>query len=167
MQDTRENSGPVTARWVKVLLGLSLAVNLAVAGMVAGIVLRHDGGRERQDRVAPLAAFGAPYMKALPRDDRRAVLRSLRAGEAGPLPDRAARRAMFLEVVEVLRARPFEPQALAEAVSRQSEASVAAQQRVQDAWLGVVGAMSQEERMAYADAVEALLDRGRSAGRTD
>ena len=167
MQDTRENGGPVTARWVKVLLGLSLAVNLAVAGMVAGIALRHDGGGERSDRVAYLAAFGAPYMRALPRDDRRALLRSLRSGEGGPLPDSAARRAMFHEVVEVLRARPFEPQALAEAVSRQAEASVAAQRRLQGAWLGVVAAMSQEERMAYADAVEALLDRGRSATPTD
>jgi hypothetical protein len=83
----------------------------------------------------------------------------LRAEAKGRVPDRQARRAMFDEVLSVLRATPFDRNALQQAVSQQAETSIYVQQTAQAAWLDVIARMSDPERLAYAAAVEDLLRR--------
>lgn len=148
-----------TALWVKLMLGLSLALNLAIAGFVLGAVIRHGGPGHHGRDVPGMRAFGAPYMLALPRDDRRAVLAGMKQHAGRDIPDRAARRAMFAEVVDALRGVPFDPATLRAAVARQSATAVAAQAAAQEAWLEVVSAMSDAERRAYAAEVEEVLRR--------
>ena len=62
-------------KWLKIALGISLALNLLIVGFVAGSYARHSSGHALGSRAPGLGAFGAPYMKALPRQERRAVLR--------------------------------------------------------------------------------------------
>ena len=147
-------------KWLKIALGISLALNLLIVGFVAGSYARHSSGHALGSRAPGLGAFGAPYMKALPRQERRAVLRALRAEAKGRVPDREARRALFEAVLSALRAAPFDREALQQAVAQQAETSIFIQQTAQGAWLDVVSRMSDTERLAYATAVEDLLRRG-------
>jgi uncharacterized membrane protein len=75
------------------------------------------------------------------------------------LPDRADRRAHFDAVLTVLRTEPFDPEALRQAVARQSDANVALQGAAQVAWLQIVERMSPEARARYVSEVEQRLVR--------
>jgi uncharacterized membrane protein len=159
MTEHEMNMPKKTGRGVKVALAVSLALNLAVAGLVAGAFLRHGGLGERGHSAPALHTFGTPYMRALTPDDRRAVLSALRSAGGPDLPDREARREMFQEVLEHLRAVPFDAAALKRSVARQASAAVSTQQAAQAAWLSVVSGMTDAERAAYAEAVEEALRR--------
>lgn len=95
--------------WLKVLFGVSLALNLLVLGAVGGAVMRHggwDGGHHppRADMV------GGPLTRALSQKDKRDVAREMRRtyraeGRGG----RAAYHAAMQQLVTDLRAEPFDP----------------------------------------------------------
>ncbi|WP_300014568.1 periplasmic heavy metal sensor [uncultured Roseobacter sp.] len=159
MQDTPPKR-PRISRRIKVILGLSLALNLAVVGLIAGTALRHGDEKRGGPRSAGFGAYGLPYMIALPREERRSVIQAVRAGKKGDLPDRAARRALYLETLAVLRASPFDAQALSDVVTSQAQTAIRVQQVAQDAWLEVVANMSDAERAAYAEEIEEVLRRG-------
>lgn len=154
------NAAPAkTPRWIKIALGVSLALNLAVVGMIAGAAVRQgDGGGG--PRSSGFGAYGLPYMIALPRAERRAVVRAIKSDQQAGLPDRAARRALYQEVLAALRAEPFDAGALTQALGQQTETTIAVQKVAQGAWLEVVSGMTHAERTAYAADVEAVLKRG-------
>lgn len=156
---TTDNPPPVarTALWVKLALCLSLALNLLVVGFVAGSVLRNGGAGPNGARAPALGTIGVPYILALPREDRREMFRNLRRNGGEALPDRRMRRAMFDAVLVALREEPFDPEKIEAAARRQAHVSIAVQQRVQKAWIETISAMSEDERQAYADAVELSL----------
>lgn len=157
MQETDQSKRPVSRR-LKITLGLSLALNLAVVGVIAGAMVRHGEGGAPGARHASFGAYGLPYVIALSRSDRRALGREVRSGAGWP--DRATRRAHYDEVLGALRATPFDKDALAGTVARQAETTIAVQKTAQSAWLEMVAGMSDGDRRAYADAVEQVLNRG-------
>ncbi|MEP2642725.1 periplasmic heavy metal sensor [Roseobacter sp.] len=159
MQHT-DKPRPVASRRIKIILGVSLALNLAVGGLVAGAALRHGERGPGGPRGAGFGAYGLPYMIALPPEDRRAVSDAVRQGRDAGVPDRAARRALYLDVVSALRATPFDATALAAALGKQTATTLEVQKSAQEAWLGVVTDMSPDARAAYAQAVEEVLRRG-------
>jgi len=71
---------PQTGHGIKIALALSLAVNLAVAGTVGGVVLRSQGGGNRQCQVARDLNF-CPHSNAPTRPQRRMMLGLM--GDAG------------------------------------------------------------------------------------
>ena len=154
MQDSEDRPSSRSG-WMKWALLGSLAANLAFVGLVAGAVWRHDGPGNRMPGDPGPGAFGFAYLRALPPEDRREIFRGLRAADA--LPQRSARRAQYDTVIALLRADPFDPEALLQAVSQQSEASVRLQGAAQSAWLAVVDGMTSEERVTYAAEVERNL----------
>lgn len=145
-------------RWLKILLVGSLALNLGFVGLMAGAFMRADGGGAK--RAPALSAFGAPYMMALPREERRRVVRALRGSADGDLPDRAMRRQMYSDVLTALRAMPYDPDLLKAAVEQQSTATIAVRNKAQAEWMQIVAEMTDEERSDYAYAVEEVLRRG-------
>lgn len=102
------------------LLGLSLALNLAVLGLVAGALIRF-GGPDGMHR--PPRSLGAALYRELPREDRRALRAEIGAHGAGGLPREAS---AVPALIETLRASPFDAQAAA--------AQLAAQDRRQADW---------------------------------
>ena len=64
---------PGGTRFLKIALGLSLALNLAVAGVVVGALARPDGPGFKGARAPGAATFGAPYMRALSKEQRRVI----------------------------------------------------------------------------------------------
>ncbi|MDW3225561.1 MAG: periplasmic heavy metal sensor [Paracoccaceae bacterium] len=147
-------------RLYKIALGVSLALNLAVAGLIGGAALRFGEDARGGLRSAGLGAYGLPYMLALPKEERRQVMKAVRSDHKGPVPDRAARRALYAAVLSDLRAEPFDIEALSGALNTQAETTIAVQKSAQTAWLAVVAQMSDSERAAYADDIEDVLRRG-------
>jgi len=117
MSETESTGNGRTRRWLGILLTLSLAINLLIAGAVAGALWMrsgHDGpGHPRSGMV------GGPLTRALEPEARREIGRALRAVRAEAGGSRAARVASMDRILEELTRVPFEPEALDAAGLRQ------------------------------------------------
>lgn len=152
------------SKWVKPVLAVSLALNLLVAGAVGGAVWRHGsehdarGGAHSRAGEARSERGGSFIMlRALERDDRRAILRSLKSGSGA---DTFSPRAHMQTMLEVLRAEPLEPAKMDALIATQQAAGLRRQEALALAWRDTVVGMTQAERVAYADRLEGLLRRG-------
>ena len=142
-----------TALWVKILLGISLALNLAIAGLVAGLILR--GGPVL--RATHGMNYAVPYAAALPREERMALMRDVR--NISGLPSRREQRAHYQKMLDLLRAESFDTNAARQLMATQAETMVGAQQAAQTLWLRKMEDLSQADRLLYADALEEVLKR--------
>ena len=136
-------------RWMRVLLGVSLALNLLVAGLAAGAALRH--GRAGGMHAAPHSLAGA-MIRELPPQDRRALSALARDDLArdGHGDRRARRRAEAAAVTGALRA----------VLDDQTRRRAAVQGELREFWLARVAAMSDAGRADYADRVEQAMRAG-------
>ena len=157
MTETQTNappSPPTTSRGVKIGLVVSVALNLAVAGLAAGAWLR-DGPRGGMPRDM---SFG-PFSEALDDADRKSIRRSLleRVGEFRE--QRKAAKAEFEALLVALRAEPFEPAAMQAALAaieaRNSERLELGRTLIETRLIE----MSPEARRAFADRLEKGLRR--------
>ncbi len=148
-----------TSRRFKVVLACSLALNLLVAGMVAGAAWRHGGDRGGGWRSAPpaLQGYAAPYVRALPQAQRRSLHKAIRQSSS-----REERRAAYQDMLGALRAEPFDAQAVRALLTAQRDRVLAAQSAGQTQWIALVEAMTPQERAAYADQLEETLKKRRS-----
>ncbi len=138
---------------LKLLFALSLALNLAVLGAVAGAVWRHGGLAERggADRLA-----GPALLRALEPEDRRAVFRAARAARPDTAPEAGQRIA---RLVEALSAEPLDADAVRALATEQRMQASARLGAVSEAWQARVLAMSAAERAAYARRLESFSAR--------
>ena len=144
--------------WSKIVLVGSLALNLLIIGAVAGSFL---GGPPDRDRNPVLRELGfAPFIHAMSRPDQKALLDQVK-GKVGSFRDnRAAIKADFQAVLQVLRAETFDPAALEAAVSRQRSRIGKRQADVQELLLRQIAEMTAQDRAAYAERLEEALRRG-------
>lgn len=140
-------------RWALVL---SLALNLAVGGMMLGAVLK--GGPGGHDMVRDMG-FG-PYDAALRPQDRDALRAALRQKSGDLKANLAKGTSDLLGVVTSLRATPFDPAALVAAMTIQqdhlSDRMRLGTQTMQDFLIN----LSQQDRLAFADRLEDRLRHG-------
>lgn len=151
-EQTPKSRTPV---WIKIVLVLSLALNLAILGLVAGFVMRAPGPVLG---AGPGMSFGLPYVIALDREDRRAVMDAVRGNP--DLPDRRARRDNYRRIVELIRSDPLDVDGIKAALERQVVTTRTVQSAAQAAWLQRIEAMNAEQRATYADRIEEVLRRG-------
>lgn len=102
-----------TATWVKVLLAISLALNLAVIGMLGGAALRGHSPRAQTAEGVSILARAMPFkfqtqLRGAIRD-RRNDLR----------PDREAMRLLRTNLIDALEAEPFDISAVETVLSNQ------------------------------------------------
>ncbi|PCJ10566.1 MAG: hypothetical protein COB16_00725 [Rhodobacteraceae bacterium] len=133
--------------WLRIVLAGSLGLNLAVAGLAIGAVIRFRD----EARLRPAPSFGALLFRELDKDTRRA-LRQKAGGDHGSFHDR--RRAEGDVVLTLLRADPFEPDALSSFFQGQASSGHDFRMSVQQAWVTRVVAMSEAERASYADELQ-------------
>lgn len=137
-------------RWMRLALIVSLAVNLAVAGLVGGTFLAHRGDRA-QGRDGPDISIGA-LPQALGREDRQAL-------RAVVLAHRKERRAAAAEDVKALsaalRADPFNQASVEAVFDRQVARMSDGLRRGQQIMAQRFAAMTPAERRAVADRLEA------------
>ncbi|MEQ3709499.1 MAG: periplasmic heavy metal sensor [Tateyamaria sp.] len=139
--------------WIKIVLALSLALNLCIAGLVAGFVLRGGPMAGR----APAMGYAMPYVLALPRELRRDVFKAVRNDDS--LPDRRARREEYRDMIKALKVTPFDAAAVEAVLLRQGDGVSRVQTASQAAWLEAVSGLSDEERAAYTDRIQDALNR--------
>ncbi len=161
MAETEPHRTPRMGRWSRVLLAVSLALNLLVAGLVVGAMLRF-GGPEGARRPPP--SLAATLYRALPRDDRRAVRESMRDAPQARIQ---ARRAGARDLAAALRRTPFDSAQVQRLVAEQTRAHDIWQHAVLAAWLARVDAMSDAERAAYAGRIEEFMSKRRRHGHDD
>lgn len=142
---------PKSSKALRIALALSVAVNLAVLGLVAGAFLR-DGPGMRAAMVRDLG-FG-PYTEALSPDDRKALRRAL----FEKAPDIRENRRMMREdtaaLLTLLRADPFDAGAFHERMEAQHERMEAQLRLGQDLLQEFITAMPAADRSAFADRLE-------------
>ena len=156
-----EGKTPRSGRWIKIALAVSLALNLAVIGLVSGAVL--GGGGPRDGRSGPaLQALGlGPFAQALPREDR-AELRARIEGTGLQL--REERRAIgrsLRSVEDALRADPFDRAAVEQAFARSRGLVISLQETGHTALLDQIESMTTTERADLADALQEAMRRVR------
>ena len=131
--------------WPRVVLVVSLGLNLLFVGLRRGAVARPGGPEGRR----PPPSVGAALYRALPHEDRQELREATR-----PIRDREQMRSRdekdLERIVEALRASPFDAAALSELVNRDFERRRDGLASMQAAWLQRIERMSDEERDDYA-----------------
>lgn len=143
-------------RWIKILLGASLAVNLLIIGLAVGASWRISKSAPRE-----AASTGFAFVAALERPDRRALLSALR--DQGRT-DRADRRATMAQILSTLRAETFDENALRTLIEQEQQRSARVRTVMQTEMVTRIAAMDREARLAYADRLEKKLRRGPRKG---
>lgn len=157
MTDTTQVAPP--KRGLKIALAVSVALNLAVAGLIGGMAL-HGGPGGRGDVMVRDFGFG-PFEDALQPQDRAALRETVRA-RMGDI--RAARQQMQrdgLAILAALRAEPFDPAALTAALKTQSQNISNRLTFGSDVMRDFVLGLTPEARTAFADRLERQMGRGR------
>ena len=150
---------PVPSRkGLRIALGISVALNLLVAGLVAGAVLRDGDPRARMVRDLD---FG-PFTEALSPRDRDALRREFVARAPEMRDVRRAMRDDLETFLTVLRSEPFDAAALAVVMDNQDGRMARRVELGQELLLERLGAMTPDERAAFADRLERRLRRGGS-----
>jgi uncharacterized membrane protein len=148
------------SRWIKPVLVVSLALNLAVAGLFAGAVIRggppmraefaRDGGR---DPGLGLLAEG------LSRADRMALRRALVKSDPdiGNWRERAGQE--FGAILAALRAEPFDPDGLRTVLEAQSGRMQARLDKGRQILVARIAEMTPAERAEFATRLEERVKR--------
>lgn len=138
---------PKMKLWLRIVLAGSLGLNLAVAGLAIGAVVRFRD----EARPKPEPSFGVMLFRELDHKTRRS-LRQKAGGDHGSFRDR--RRAESERILSLLRADPFEPETLSGFIQQQASSGHDFQMSVQQAWVARMVAMTGVERASYADKLQ-------------
>lgn len=143
-------------RLLKAVLVLSLALNLLVLGAIGGALWRFGGhGHAGKDGGAGARTYAAPYLQALPREQRRELHRKMRAER--PRQSAEERQAAYAQMLAALRAEPFDRAAAEAVLEAQGRAAQEGLKNAHALWLTQVSQMDAAARRAYADALAARL----------
>lgn len=157
MSEEKSKSGSSKTR---ILLIVSLGVNLLVAGIVAGAFL--SGGSEkrgatREHMNLPLG----PYGRAFSKEDRAELRAAFEARRPWFEKSRRQMRGFGKEMAAAVRADPFEATVITDILARQSAVWGAFQAEGQKLFVERVSAMTPEQRSVFADKLEKGMNRGK------
>ncbi len=158
-------AGPVppsgAPRWMKVLLAVSLALNLGVLGLVGGAALRGAGDRGRPD-VRDIG-FG-PFSDALSPQDRQELRRAFLRDGGNPREMRRLMRSEVGTLLQVLRTEPLQEAELRAAFSQFQRRGQERLELGQRLLADRIIAMSPDDRARFADRLEEVMARGGPRG---
>jgi|GEM_PF-135646 len=147
--------------WMRLALVASLAANLLVAGVVVGAMLDGHGGGPR----GVIGDIGlGPFTGAFAPEDRKAMREAFMARAPDLRAMRDQERQDFRAVLDALRAEPYDPAAMRAALQRLSDRLGARMDLGRDILLERLDAMPPAARAAFADRLEAALERPRRGG---
>ncbi|MEM6276128.1 MAG: periplasmic heavy metal sensor [Pseudomonadota bacterium] len=143
----------------RILLYVSLLVNLLVVGLVVGTLLVvSPKGQDRRPAMSGETGLG-PLMLALEREDRRALALSMRRTLRGERLSRGEMRELARDIQGVLAAEPFDAQALDGVLDTQFSEATFRLDLARDLFRETLVEMTPEERAAYAARLGEVLDR--------
>ncbi|MFV0359057.1 periplasmic heavy metal sensor [Tropicimonas sp.] len=152
-----ESNRPRCPRWVRMVLFVSLAINLAVFGLVGGALLKFSRqGDMRPSFVSRELGLG-PYMFALDDEARGRLI----AAAGGRKDDLRRHRGEWAGAVQqslaVLRADPFDAARFRQSLAQQADLAARGRDVGQDVLVEQIAGMSREERAAFADRLERVI----------
>lgn len=161
MTDRDPIEGKPGSPWMRIVLFTSLALNLLVLGAVVG---SRFGEKEqlRKERVEVPGIGNAigPYGRALSKEDRRALGREFVRNARELRSTRQEMRALGAQVVDALRAEPFDATPVRALLGQQIEVGQQLQRKGQSLLVERIEAMTPAARAEFADNLEKMLKRG-------
>lgn len=146
---------PGIERWFRVVLFVSLALNLLVAGLFVGVAIMH--GRDGRPPAFRMDQVGGPITAALSPRDRRWIGRELhrRFGQSRlPREDLVDK---YQGIIDSLRAQPYDGMALRRAVQERLSAIQERARLGQKLLFERIDGMSDSERADLAARLERIL----------
>lgn len=152
------NTEPKQPRKIwRIVLVLSLAMNLAVVGLVTGVGLRSANGKPPQNFELGIGPLG----QAMTMDERRNVGVRVRNDSRMKEFGRRGGGRHIESVIEALRAEPYDGQALEAALTLSSQQLVSIQEVAREAFAAEVSMMTDAQRLALADRLEEVRKKRR------
>ncbi len=156
LPEPNPNRGGAGPRWMRWLLVASLALNLAVLGVMGGAALRFRGGGPHVMAVRDLT-FG-PFTEALSPPDRETLRREF-MGEPGAFQaERHEARSDLEQILTALRAEPFDPGRIRSGLDRQKARLETRMDLGQGLLADLIARMPVEERLKFADRLQGVLE---------
>jgi len=131
-------------RWMRVLLVVSLALNLLVIGAVGGAMFMRGKWKPSG---AHRGAHGGPLTRALSPEDRHAIGQKMREAHNQARPSPAEHQRLVADI----KAVPFDPEAVAARLRKHRAAMLDQFELGQRLLIERLSAMTDAERAAFAD----------------
>ncbi|MEM1232507.1 MAG: periplasmic heavy metal sensor [Pseudomonadota bacterium] len=143
----------------RVLLYVSLLLNLLVAGLVVGMLIM--AGPKDDDRRPALSGDTGlgPLMLALEREDRRALAISMRQSLRGERLTRGEMRRLARDIQGVVATEPFDAETLEGLLTTQFSEVSFRLDLARELFQEKIAAMTPEERASYAARLGEVLER--------
>ncbi len=142
--------------WIRIVLVVSLALNLVVVGIVAGVAFK--GGPKSGAQRFDLSV--GPLTRAMDASQRDALRTALRDSGAFERANRSDIRRDMIAMAAALRAPEFNKNEFRETLIRQRGRLQTVQDAAVDAVTDIIADMSADERAAFADRLEEQRRRG-------
>ncbi|MEO0912160.1 MAG: periplasmic heavy metal sensor [Pseudomonadota bacterium] len=142
-----EAKAPVRRRWMRILLIMSLSVNLLFLGLLAGAAWTGPGAPR-------LTGPGGEFRvmeRALPKEAREALMADMWRDRQAFHGKRRELGEIRREMIETLRTEPFDRAAMEALLARQREFWLEMGTKGQMLMLERIEAMTPEERATFAD----------------
>lgn len=160
MSDESNERPRRVGRGLKIALGISLALNLAVLGAIGGAVLTGGPGAGMHDRLDMMRSLGlGPMGLVLDRADRDAITARATTDRAALRAERRALLEATLAFTDAVAAEPFDRAVAAAALQVQRGHVAGLQERGHVALLDQLETMPQAARARFADRLRRTLTR--------
>ena len=160
----QDASPPRRRTGLRILLFVSLALNMVILGLVGGAILNVSRGEDHPMMVSRDLGLGA-YFSALEAPERRALNQELRARRGELRATRTQWRRSVQDVTEAIRAEPFDPAQVRAAVERQAELAARGREYGRDVMISHLEGMTPEQRASFADRLEEMSRRNQEQRR--
>jgi len=140
----RKNSG----RILKLVLVISLGINLAIGGLALGVWAIDKPKRPQSPDAVAFLSF------ALPKEHRDALREQLVSRRAELRANRAALKELRGQMIEALQAEPFEISAVEDILQRQRARFLALGELAHSALLERIAMLTPEERAIYVQSLK-------------
>lgn len=158
---------------LRILLFVSLALNLAVIGIVGGAYLNVSRGDDHPWLVARELGLG-PFVQAMDPADRRSLDRQARSHRGELREGRDAWRRLYIASLDAIRSDPFDADRFRAVMEEQAELAATSRRVGLEIMTGQLEQMSAAERAAFADRLagraerwDHFQDRRKGEGRRD
>lgn len=163
MTDAQSLPPKSPSKALRIALAVSVALNLGIAGMMAGAFLSHGGPFGRGGDARELG-FG-PFTEALSPQERDQLRKAFLAKRPEFRQARLDRRQDLQNLLMALRAEPFDPARLAALLGVQSQRVAQQMAAGQSLLSDLLLKMTAVERRSFADRLEQGLKRDREKPR--
>ena len=146
----------------RIMLGVSLALNLLFVGAIVGAIATGGGKRGGPP---DLRAVAAPYVAAFDLSTKRAMRKDMRAQLPTRKEAKAANKADYEAFLETVRTEPFDAVRAAAIMEKQFMRGAQFQSTGRKVAIERISNMSVEERKAYAERLQGWLEHRKKHGK--